>query len=289
MDTQELLKKIKRIEIKAKGVSKQLFAGQYQSAFKGMGMEFAEVRQYYPGDETRAIDWNVTARFNEPFVKVFEEERELTVMFLVDCSRSTFFGSKNQRKKDYMVELCATLAFSAIQNNDKVGVIFFSDTIEKYIPPRKGKQHVLRIIRDLVEFEPKNVKTNLAEALLFFTHAVKRHCTAFVVSDFMDVNYQRELRLASRKHDVMTLRVQDVKDVSLPSIGWKYIKGAESEKGRWVNTSSKKVQEAFDQEVKEREDYYQSALLKSGTGGVSLVTAESFVKPLQKAFKQRSK
>ena len=289
METQELLKKIKRIEIKAKGLSKQLFAGNYHSAFKGLGMEFAEVRQYFPGDETRTIDWNVTARFNEPFVKTFEEERELTVMFLIDVSASTLVGSQYQSKKDYLLEICATLAFSAIQNNDKVGALFFSDHVEKYIPPRKGKQHVLRIIRDMVEFKPKQTGTNLSEALDFFTHATKRHCTAFVVSDFADLNYEKSLRLAGRRHDLMALRILDPIDRTLPKWGWKYLQDIESGKGKWVNFNSLSFRNEFDRKVKAADDYFKNALVKAGVSGVALSTATHFITPLQKVFKQRGR
>ena len=289
METQELLKRIKRVEVKAKGLSKQLFAGNYHSAFKGLGMEFAEVRQYFPGDETRTIDWNVTARFNEPFVKTFEEERELTVMFLIDVSASTLLGSKHQSKKDYLIELCATLAFSAIQNNDKVGALFFSDEVEKYVPPRKGKQHVLRIIRDMVEIQPQQKGTNIAAALDFFTHAMKRHCTAFLVSDFSDLNYERSLRLAGRKHDLMALRVLDPMDLTLPNWGWKYMQNIESGKGKWVNFSAPSFRKRFELGVAENEHYFKNSVLKAGVSGVNFNTAEPFIAPLQKAFKQRGR
>lgn len=289
MTTKELLKKIKRIEITARGASKQMFAGQYHSAFKGLGMEFSEVRQYFPGDETRAIDWNVTAKFNEPFVKTFEEERELTVMILVDLSNSSFFGTSEQSKREYMAELCAVLAFSAIHNNDKVGVVLFSDQIEKYIPPRKGKQHVLRIIRDLLEFEPKSKGTNLDHALSFFTSAVKKRCTAFLISDFIDKGYERSLKMAAKRHDLMAIRVQDKTELSLPKLGWVALKGAEGERSTWFNSSSSKNQRKYEQWKRNTDDYFMSSLLKSGMDRVELFTDESYVDQLRKAFKQRAR
>ena len=289
METKELLKKIKKIEIKARGASKQLFAGSYHSAFKGVGMEFAEVRHYHPGDETRAIDWNVTARFNEPFIKTFEEERELTVMMLVDVSNSSFFGTNQQSKREYMAEVCAVLAFSAIYNNDKVGVVFFTDQVEKYIPPRKGKQHVLRIIRDLLEFEPVNRKTNLAEALSFFTKAVKKKCTAFLISDFLDQGYEKQLRHANRKHDLMAIRVQDEYDNHLLDLGWMALTDSESGESRMVNTSSKRLQRKFDDWRSDIESEYETSLKRSGVDAVNLLTDASYVKNLRKAFKHRAK
>lgn len=289
METKELLKKIKRIEIKARGASKQLFAGSYHSAFKGVGMEFAEVRQYFPGDETRAIDWNVTARFNEPFIKTFEEERELTVMMLVDVSNSSFFGTAQQSKREYMAELCAVLAFSAIYNNDKVGVVFFTDQVEKYIPPRKGKQHVLRIIRDLLEFQPVNRKTDLSQALSFFTSAVKKKCTAFLISDFLDQGYEKQLKLANRKHDLMAIRVMDKADNYLPDLGWLALTDSETGESKWVNSSSKKMQKVFLAWRGSLEQEYKGALLRAGVDAVDLRTHESYVKNLRKAFKHRAK
>jgi len=289
METKELLKKIKKIEIKARGASKQLFAGSYHSAFKGVGMEFAEVRQYHPGDETRAIDWNVTARFNEPFIKTFEEERELTVMMLVDVSNSSYFGTAQQNKRDYIAEVCAVLAFSAIYNNDKVGVIFFSDQVEKYIPPRKGKQHVLRIIRDLLEFEPVNSKTDLSQALSFFTKAVKKKCTAFLISDFLDQGYEKQLRVANRKHDVMAIRVLDKFDNTLPDLGWVAVTDAETGASTMVNTSGKRLQRKFLSWRSEMEEEFETTLMRSGVDAVNLMTDESYVNNLRKAFKHRSR
>lgn len=289
METKELLKKIKKIEIKARGTSRQLFAGSYHSAFKGVGMEFAEVRQYYPGDETRAIDWNVTARFNEPFIKTFEEERELTVMMLVDVSSSSYFGTSQQNKKEYIAEVCAVLSFSAIYNNDKVGVVFFTDQVEKYIPPRKGKQHVLRIIRDLLEFEPVNRRTDLSQALSFFTKAVKKKCTAFLISDFLASGYEKQLKLANRKHDVMAIRVLDKFDNSLPDVGWAALTDAETGESNMVNTSSKRIQKKFTSWRSGIEKEYQESLKRSGVDAVNLMCDESYVKNLRKAFKHRSR
>lgn len=289
METKELLKKIKKIEIKARGTSKQLFAGSYHSAFKGVGMEFAEVRQYYPGDETRAIDWNVTARFNEPFIKTFEEERELTVMMLVDVSSSSYFGTSQQNKKEYIAEVCAVLSFSAIYNNDKVGVVFFTNQVEKYIPPRKGKQHVLRIIRDLLEFEPVNRGTDLSQALSFFTKAVKKKCTAFLISDFLASGYEKQLKLANRKHDVMAIRVLDKFDNKLPDVGWAALTDAETGESNMVNTSSRRIQKKFTFWRSGIEKEYQESLKRSGVDAVNLMCDESYVKNLRKAFKHRSR
>ena len=289
MNTQELLKKIKRIEIKAKGASKQLFSGQYHSAFKGLGLAFSEVRQYFPGDETRAIDWNVTARFNEPFIKTFEEEREICVMLLVDVSSSSFFGTASQNKREYMAEICAVLAFSAIQNNDKVGVLFFSDQVEKYIPPSKGKQHVLRIISDLLNFTPIHKNTNIGAALSFFNQAVKRRCSAFLFSDFIDELYQKQLKLTASKHDLMVLKINDSGEATLPDLGWVSVLDAENGSGNWVNTSDKQTQSNYLKWKNEMDLGFKNSILKSGVDAIELNTENGYIKELRKLFNQKGR
>ena len=240
-NTTELLKKVRRIELRTRGLSNQIFSGEYHSAFKGRGMAFSEVREYLPGDEIRTIDWNVTARFNEPYVKVFEEERELTTMLLIDVSASDAFGTQKQLKKGLITELSAVLSFSAIQNNDKVGVIFFSDRIEKFIPPKKGKSHILRIIRELIELKPSGRKTNLAEALRFLSNVIKKRCISFIISDFIDDHFEDELKLVNKRHDTIALQVYDRREYELPNIGLAKFIDAETGQVKWVNTSSKKV------------------------------------------------
>lgn len=287
MNTQELIKKVRKIEISARNASKQLFAGQYKSAFKGMGMEFAEVRHYFPGDETRAIDWNVTARLREPFVKTFEEEKELSVMLLVDISASTLIGSSYQSKKEYIAEVCAVLAFSAIYSNDKVGVVFFSDRIEKYIPPGKGKQHVLRIIRDLLGIEAKGSGTDIGKALSFFNNTIKRSCSVFLVSDFLTGSYEKELKLVRSRHDLMVLKIEESIDSELPSWSYLSVKDVETGAVRTINTSSKKYQKAYKEWRAEYDALYQKLIKKLGVDSVSLKVSESYVKPLKLAFKKR--
>jgi len=241
METSELLKKVRKIEIKTRGLSNQLFSGEYHSAFKGRGMTFSEVREYQPGDDIRSIDWNVTARFNNTYVKVFEEEREMTVMLLVDVSASGEFGTQKQLKQDLITELCAVLAFSAIQNNDKIGVIFFSDKIEKFIPPKKGKSHILRIIRDLIEFEPAHKKTDIKLALKYLTNVIKKRSIAFLISDFMDSGFIDALKIANKKHDLVALRIYDKREQELPNVGLIKVKDAETGNIQWVDTSDKNV------------------------------------------------
>ena len=245
METTELLKKVRKIEIKTRGISQELFSGEYHSAFKGRGMSFSEVREYQMGDEIRTIDWNVTARFNHPYVKVFEEEREFTVMLLVDVSGSENFGTRKQLKQDMITELCAVLAFSDIQNNDKIGVIFFTDKIEKFIPPKKGKSHILRIIRELIEFKPKSTKTNITQALRYFTNVIKKKSIAFVISDFMDVGFTDALKIASRKHDLVALRIYDKREKELPNMGLIKVQDPETGKMIWLDTSSKKIRNKY--------------------------------------------
>ena len=240
METSELLKKVRQIEIKTRGLSRNIFAGQYHSAFKGRGMAFSEVREYQFGDDIRDIDWNVTARYIRPYVKVFEEERELTVMLLIDVFGSKDFGTVSRIKKEVITEIAATLAFSAIQNNDKIGVIFFSDQIEKFILPQKGKRHILYIIRELIDFQPDHKQTDLGQALKYLTNAIKKRCTAFLISDFIDKgNYQDALTIANRKHDVIAIQVYDHRETELPNVGLMKIKDAETGKERWIDSSSK--------------------------------------------------
>lgn len=291
-DTSELLKKVRKIEIKTRGLSKNIFAGEYHTAFKGRGMTFAEVREYQPGDDVKFIDWNVTARFNHPYIKVFEEERELTVMLLVDVSGSGEFGTSVMSKKDMMVEIAATIAFSAIQNNDKIGMIFFSDKIEKFIPPQKGKKHTLYLIRELLSFEPESRKTDVAGALRYFTNVIKKHCSAFVISDFMDnvmdSSFTSALTIANRKHDVAAIQVYDHRESELPDIGLMKVKDAESGSDMWIDTSSKKLRSAYKADWLRRQDELRQALSRSGVDTVSVATNEDYVKALMKLFKLRA-
>lgn len=282
-----MLKKIRAIEIKAKGMSKQLFSGHYQSAFKGSGMTFSEVRDYQYGDETRTIDWNVTARFNSPFVKTFEEEREQTVMLIVDISASESFGTVNQSKKEYITEVCAVLAFSAITNNDKIGVIFCTDRVEKYIPPKKGKNHTLRIIRDLLEFEPTQSKTNLKAGLVQLTNAVKRRCTAFIVSDFIDHDYFDALKMAKSKHDLIAIKCYDPMEVELPKLGLVNMFDPESKTKQWVNTNRKATRLAYSSWWNNLQNEFVTNCKKAGVDKVLLPTSENYSGPLMKVFKKR--
>lgn len=289
MEASELLKKVRRIEIKTRGLSQELFSGEYHTAFKGRGMSFSEVREYQTGDEIRTIDWNVTARFGHPYVKVFEEERELTVMLLVDVSGSENFGTRKQFKQDMITELCAVIAFSAIQNNDKIGVIFFSDQIELFIPPKKGKSHILHIIRELIEFKPKSTKTNITQALRYFTNAIKKKSIAFVISDFMDNGFKDALRIASGKHDVIALRIYDKRERELPDMGLIKVKDAESGQMAWLDTSSKEVRNKYYAAVRQREEVMKDAFIRSGVDTVSIATDESYIVPLSNLFKSRGK
>lgn len=287
METNELLKKVRQIEIKARGLSQNIFAGQYHSAFKGRGMTFAEVRDYEVGDDVRSIDWNVTARFGKPYVKVFEEERELTVMLLVDVSGSLDFGTINQTKKEIITELAATLAFSTIQNNDKIGVIFFSDKIEKFIPPKKGRKHVLQIIRELLVFEPENLKTDIGGALKYFTNAIKKHSTAFIISDFMDDDFSRELIIANRKHEIAALQVYDVREMELPDVGMIKLKDAETGERYWLDTADKRMRTSYKHKWNERQLNMQKSFKQAGVDSVSIRTNDDYVKQLMKLFKLR--
>ncbi len=289
METQKLLKKVRRIEIKTRRLSNHLFSGEYHSSFKGRGMAFSEVRRYEFGDDIRAIDWNVTARLHEPHIKVFEEERELTLMLLVDLSGSENFGSRNQLKREMITEICATLAFSAIQNNDKVGVIFFSDKVEKFIPPAKGKTHILRIIRELIEFKPESYKTNIAEALRFFSAFQKRRAIAFVLSDFMDSRYKDALKIASRKHDLTGIRIYDPREEELPNLGLLPMQDPESGKVHWINTSSSNLRSQMKRRFQDYKKYYKESFLRSGAGELSIRVDQSYPAELLGYFKKRSR
>lgn len=287
MDTKELLKKVRKIEIKTRRLSDNIFGGEYHSAFKGRGMTFSEVRPYQYGDDIRNIDWNVTARYNEPFVKVFEEERELTLMLMVDVSGSELFGTQQQFKNEIITEIAATLAFSALQNNDKTGLILFSDQIELYIPPKKGKSHVLRIIRELIEFQPRSYKTNLSEAFQFLSRVMKKKAIVFVLSDFMDRGYEKPVQIAARKHDVTGIRVYDQKETTLPNLGYIAVKDAESGEIMTVNTGSKSVRFNYEKHYKETVSYFENLLQKSGAGTVSCRCDESYTQKLLGYFKRR--
>jgi uncharacterized protein (DUF58 family) len=288
VETSELIKKVRKIEIKTRGLSKNIFAGEYHSAFKGRGMTFSEVREYQYGDDIRSIDWNVTARFGHPYIKVFEEERELTVVLLIDVSGSREFGTVSQLKKEIFTEVAATLAFSTIQNNDKIGVIFFSDKIEKFIPPKKGRRHVLHIIRELIHFQPESNKTNIAGALRYFTNAIKKSSTAFIISDLMDTNFEKELTIASRKHDVVALQVFDIRETELPDSGLIKLKDAETGERIWVDTSDKRLRTSYKNSWGESQLALQKTFSKSGVDMVSMSTSDDYVKALMKLFKMRA-
>jgi len=289
METSELLKKVRQIEIKTRGLSSNIFAGQYHSAFKGRGMAFSEVREYEFGDDIRDIDWNVTARYSKPYIKIYEEERELTVMLLVDVSGSRIFGTHKALKQDIITEIAATLAFSAIQNNDKIGVIFFSNQIEKFIPPKKGKKHILYIIRELINFEPQETKTDISRVLQYLTNAIKKRCTAFVFSDYIDKgNYQHALTIANKKHDMVAIQVFDEREAEMPKIGLMKIKDAESGMEKYVDTGSSKVREAYKQWWEKRQTEMSDAFKRSRVDFVSIRTDEDYVKALIGLFNKRS-
>ena len=289
METVDLLKKVRQIEIKTRGLSSNIFAGQYHSAFKGRGMAFAEVREYHYGDDIRDIDWNVTARFNRPYVKVFEEERELTVMLLVDVSGSLEFGTVKQMKKDMVTEIAATLAFSAIQNNDKIGVIFFSDRIEKFIPPKKGRKHILYIIRELIEFQPQSRTTNLKVGLEYLTRVMKRRCTAFMLSDFIDRNdFSNALTIANRKHDLVAMQIYDRRAEELPPVGLMKVRDAETGHEQWIDTSSKAVRKAHHTWWVNQQQRLSEWFAKSSVDSVSVRTDQDYVKALMALFAKRN-
>ncbi len=289
MEREEILKKVRKIEIKTRGLSNHIFAGEYHSAFKGRGMAFSEVREYQFGDDIRSIDWNVTARFSHPYIKIFEEERELTVMLLIDVSASKNFGTQLRLKQDLITELSAVLSFSAIQNNDKIGVIFFSDHIEKFIPPKKGRKHILRIIRELLDFKPKSTGTNISEALRYLTNVIKKRSTAFIVSDFIDKNnYYDALRIANHKHDVIAIRVLDIREKELPDVGLIKLIDAESGLPKWVDTSSKKIRDMYKGNWLKFDKQTTDTFTRCGVDNIKIRTSEGYVKPLIKLFKQRA-
>lgn len=290
METSELLKKVRKIEIKTRGLSRNIFAGEYHSAFKGRGMAFSEVREYQFGDDIRNIDWNVTARYNHPYVKIYEEERELTVMLLVDVSGSSDFGTFEKMKKNVITEISAILSFSAIQNNDKIGVIFFSDIIEKFIPPKKGRSHILRIIRELIDFRSQHTQTDITGALRYLTNAIKKRCTAFIISDFMDDHPALEMALsiANNKHDVVALNVFDERERELPAIGMVKLKDAETGQYEWVDTSSRKIRNLYSGYWKKRMELLDARFKKCGVDYVSVRTNEDYVKSLMTLFRRRA-
>ena len=288
MDTKELLKKVRKIEIKTRRLSDHIFGGEYHSTFKGRGMTFSEVRQYQYGDDVRNIDWNVTARYSEPFIKVFEEERELTMMLMVDISGSEFFGTQEQFKNEVITEIAATLAFSATQNNDKIGLILFSNKVELYIPPKKGRSHVLRIIRELIEFNPQSKETNIAEALKFLSSVMKKRAIVFVLSDFIADDFQQTIKIAAKKHDVTGIRVYDKREESIPNLGMVQMVDGETGEYMLVNTASKTVRLNYGKFYRERVDYYKDTFSKSGAGTINCRVDESYVKKLLGYFKARA-
>lgn len=289
MSTSALLKKVRKIEIKTKGLSNHIFAGEYHTAFKGKGMAFSEVREYQPGDDVRSIDWNVTARYNAPFVKIFEEEREMTVMLLVDVSGSGDFGTNKQFKRELATEISAILAFSAIKNNDKVGVIFFSNIIEEFIPPKKGKSHILRIIRQVLAFEAKEKKTDIALAIEYFNNVMKKRTICFVLSDFLSPEFEKPLKIASKKHDIIALRIHDKRENSLPNVGIIPLQDAENDSISYVDTSSQKVRELFHIKQEEKQAYLKKLFPKCGVDIIDISTGSDYVKPLMNFFKNRGK
>ena len=288
METSELLNKVRKIEIKTRGLSNNIFAGEYHTAFKGKGMTFSEVREYQYGDEVRTIDWNVTARFRKPFVKVFEEEREMTVMLLIDLSSSSLFGSTSAYKRDVITEIAATIAFSAIQNNDKIGAIFFTDKIEKFIPPQKGRKHILFIIRELLEFKPESNATDISLALRYLTNVIKKRCTSVLISDFIDDNLQQDaFTIANRKHDVVALQVYDIRDVEIPPVGLVKFKDAETGQRLWVDTNSSKVREMYKKYWADSMANLNQMVKYAGIDFVSLEVTEDYVKALMRLFNMR--
>ncbi len=293
VETKELLKKVRKIEIKTRGLSRNIFAGEYHSAYKGRGMTFSEVREYQYGDDIRNIHWKVTARFNHPYIKIFEEERELTVVLLVDVSGSREFGTNEKFKKNLITEISAILSFSAIQNNDKIGMILFSDKIEKFIPPKKGAQHTLRIIRELIEFTPQHNTTNISEGLRYLANAIKKRSTCFIISDFIDYDanatprFDNALKIANKKHDVAALRIYDHFENQLPPVGLLKIKDVETGKDFWVDTSNKKTRQQYEKWQRKRQQHLKETFAKSGVDWVSIRTDQDYVKPLLNLFKMR--
>ncbi|MEJ2596013.1 MAG: DUF58 domain-containing protein [bacterium] len=287
MDSLEIFKKVRKIEIKTRGLSHQIFSGEYHSVFKGRGMSFSEVREYQYGDDIRNIDWNVTARFNHPYIKIFEEERELTVMLLIDVSGSNNFGTNKQLKQELVTELAAVLSFSAIQNNDKVGVIFFSDQIEKFIPPKKGTSHILRIIRELLDFKPEQTGTNISEALRYLTNAIKKRSIAFLISDFMDEGFEKAVRIANHKHDLIAVRLTDRRETTLPDVGMVRLQDAETGRMMWVDTGSRSVRRKYETWAAKKRESLDLLFNRLGVDMVKVYTGEDYVKPLMNLFKRR--
>lgn len=287
METSELFKKVRKIEIKTKRLTNNLFTGQYHSAFKGKGMLFSEVRKYVPGDDVRDIDWNVTAKLSEPYIKIFEEERELTMMLMIDVSSSELFGTSKMLKKEIITEICAVLSFSALQNNDKVGVLFFTDQIELFIPPKKGKKHILRIIRELINFKPKNKKTNISHACQYLNNVVKKKSIVFILSDFIDTDFEKSVSLVSKKHDLTGIRVFDKFEKNMFAFGLSLFFDPETQSSHWVDTSSSLVRKNIEKSYKEISDYFQQSFLKSGASIVDISTEDSYVIKLLELFKNK--
>jgi uncharacterized protein (DUF58 family) len=287
VETRELLKKVRQIEIKTRGLVNQVFSGEYHSVFKGRGMEFSEVREYQFGDDIRMIDWNVSARFNHPFVKVFEEERELTVMMLVDFSRSGSFGTGQQFKNEIAAEICAVLSFSAIKNNDKVGLILFPDRIEKFVPPKKGRAHILRIIRELISFEPEGTKTDIKQALEYFNHVNKKRSIAFLISDFIDDGYDQILRIVSRKHDVIAIELSDPRENELPNVGLIKMRDAETQAERWIDTGDPATRTRFAQYWQDRRAVRKSLFMRSRVDAIPIRIDRPYIKPIVDFFRLR--
>jgi len=289
MSTSALLKKVRKIEIKTKGLSNHIFAGEYHTAFKGSGMAFSEVRKYQPGDDIRSIDWNVTARYNAPFIKVFEEEREMTVILLIDVSGSSNFGTQSQLKREVATEIAALLSFSSINNNDKIGVIFFSDKIEKFIPPKKGKSHILRIIRELITFKSESKKTNIEVALKYFNNIIKKRSVCFILSDFMDKKFDKSLKIARKKHDIIALRIHDEREEQLVDVGLIQMENAETGNMQWIDTSNKTIRKEFRKNYLTFENSLKQTLQSSGIDHVDIRTGRDYVKPLINFFKNRKR
>jgi len=287
VETTELLKKVRKIEIRSRGLTRQIFAGEYHSAFRGRGMAFSEVREYQFGDDIRSIDWNVTARFGHPYVKIFEEERELTVMLLVDVSRSGEFGTVSGTKREMMTEIAAVLAYSVIANNDKVGLILFSDKVEKYIPPKKGRAHMLRIVREMLSFEPQSPGTSLSEPLRFLTNVTRKRCTAFVLSDFMAPQFVEALRIASGKHDLVALNISDRREKEIPDVGFIRVTDPETGTEKWIDTSSAKIRKDYAERWKRHDEGVNSAFISCGVDAVTVSTGDDYIKPLISLFKHR--
>ena len=288
METNEILKKVRKIEIKTKGLSRHIFAGEYHSAFKGRGMAFSEVREYQFGDDYRSVDWNVTARFNHPYVKIFEEERELTVMLLVDVSNSSEFGSRSRFKNSMIAEIASVLSFSAIQNNDKVGMIMFTDKIEKFIPPKKGRQHILRIIRELISFKPTSGKTKIGLPLQYLVNVISKRSIAFLISDFIDEDFEDAMKIASKKHDLVGLCIYDVRETELPNVGLIKMRDAESGMVKWVDTSNRSLRDTYRNSFRRRMGDLNDLFIKFGIDYVSIATHEDYVRPLIRLFKKRA-